>query len=347
MKDKNQFISELKEKLNLLKKIIGRTPLCELRFPEFRSNKVFVKLEFDNPSGSHYDRVYLELFNELVEKNSSSISEDSYLMEISSGNAGISFAFFCKYLGFKNSELILPINIPLNTIKIIKSINSNLKISHPVPPWHDKYLEGCVKYFKRKRLKELIEKLKNNPIFLNHSRKEKTLEATKNIAEEIITQLGDLGIKKVDYFIAACGNGSTIVGPGKILKQEYKNIKIIIFEPKQAPVGFLKKYSNSTLHKLGSGNPYKHKLFGTGGWGIEFPFIHDDKYGFCQIVDKVILVDDKCIEDSVKLKYKLPFSVGYTSLVGLRIILEHINTTKCQNSVFLTIFYDTGEKYDI
>jgi len=340
MTTRDQFISEIRGKLILLEKIIGRTPLYELKFPEFGTNRVFVKIEFNNPSGSHYDRVYLELFKELLNNNKASlnISENSYLMEISSGNAGISFAFFCKYLGFKNAELILPVGIPLNTIQIIKSINPELKISQPPSPWSDKYLQGCVEYLK-------TEKLKSRPIFLNHSRKEKTLEATKNIASESIAQLINLGIEKIDYFIAACGNGSTIVGPGTILKDRYPSIKIIVFEPKQAPVGYLKKYNTSI--NSGNNNPYKHKLYGTGAWGIKFPFIHDDKYKFCDIVDEVRLVDDKYIDDSLKLKYKLPFSVGYTSLVGLHIILNYISEIKCQNSVFLIIFYDTGEKYGI
>jgi cysteine synthase A len=340
MTTRDQFISEIRGKLILLEKIIGWTPLYELKFPEFDTNRVFVKTEFNNPSGSHYDRVYLELFKELLNNNkaSSSISENSYLMEISSGNAGISFAFFCKYLGFKNAELILPVGIPINTIQIIKSINPELKISQPEPLWSDKYLQGCVEYLKEK-------KLKSEPIFLNHSRKGKTLEATKNIASESIAQLINLGIEKIDYFIAACGNGSTIVGPGAILKEKYPSIKIIIFEPKQAPVGYSKKYNTSI--NSDNNNPYKHKLYGTGAWGIKFPFIHEDNYGFCKIVDEVILVDDKYIDDSLKLKYKLPFSVGYTSLVGLHIILNYISEKKCQNSVFLTIFYDTGEKYEI
>jgi cysteine synthase A len=336
----NQFVSEIARKLFLLQKIIGKTPLYELKFPEFGRNRVFVKTEFNNPSGSHYDRIYLELFRELLNNNKSSsgISENSYLMEISSGNAGISFAFFCKYLGFKNAELILPVGIPLNTIRIIKSVNPELKISQPSYPWRDMYLHGCVEYLRK-------EKLKSQPIFLNHSRKGKTLEATKNIAIESIAQLMNLNIKKIDYFIAACGNGSTIIGPGAILKQKYPSIKIIVFEPKQAPVGYSKKYG--TPYNSGNNNPYKHRLYGTGAWGIEFPFIHDDTYGFREIVDEVILVDDKYIDDSLKLKYKLPFSVGYTSLVGLHIILNYISEKKCQNSVFLTIFYDTGEKYGI
>ncbi len=150
-----------------------------------------------------------------------------------------------------------------------------------------------------------------------------------------------MGINKIDYFVAACGNGSTIIGPGRVLKKNNEETKIIVFEPQEAPVGYCKK----TGEKPTESDHYKHIMYGTGAWGIEFPFIHKDMYGFSNMVEKVVRITKKEFDEALLLRFKVPWDVGYTSLNALYVVQSIINETKCKNCTFLTIFYDTGEKY--
>src|SRR5688572_25094453 len=75
---------------------VGNTNLYKIRHIEVpNGNKIFAKEEYQNPTGSHYDRVYPYLLYE-AEKRGVISPSTTTIVENSSGNAGASAAWACR-----------------------------------------------------------------------------------------------------------------------------------------------------------------------------------------------------------------------------------------------------------
>jgi cysteine synthase (EC 2.5.1.47) len=77
--------------------IIGNTPIVELQKIKPSTNvRIFAKLEFLNPTGSHKDRAALYMIKEAIKKHN--LKPGDIIVEASSGNTGISVAFVAQRL---------------------------------------------------------------------------------------------------------------------------------------------------------------------------------------------------------------------------------------------------------
>jgi len=223
--------------------------------------------------------------------------------------------------------VILPQRIPELFIDNILRINPEAKI---IISELNSYIHGAIKTL-RKKLSE-----NRNLFCVNHSHWDITISATEQIAIEASQQMENHGIKKIDYYIAACGNGSTIVGPGHYLKKRY-GTKVIIFETANAPVAY------HILHPEEQLSFNYHSLFGTGAWGVYFPFLQDQKYGFSSLIDEDIRITEEDIQSSWKLAEEIKVKVGSTSLVALSVAIRTACSINGKN--ILILFYDKGDKY--
>src|SRR5262245_23413179 len=110
---------ERSEIYDRLEKLIGKTPLVELDHmsPDGQSG-IFLKLECANPTGSHYDRIILELLRH--EEEGGKIEEGSVLLDTTTGNSGASLAWLSRVLGFE-CNIIIPKDAPAARIQQIES----------------------------------------------------------------------------------------------------------------------------------------------------------------------------------------------------------------------------------
>lgn len=326
-----RFLIDRRKVLDHMKRGIRDTPLYEyVPSDDLQGCRIFIKAEYNNPSRSHYDRVFLELFDRNVAK----YSDRKCLVEVSSGNAAASVAWFCKCLHF-DCRLFLPKpnEIPRGFVEHIQRQNPRARIinSHS----ESMYVAGAVNSLRRQLNKE------SGLWCINHSRQPATVAATRRIGEEVVAQLKQRNVRTLDYYIAACGNGSTVVGPAAALKDEYESVNVVAFETARAPVGFPVKYPNRTLERRD-----RHRLFGTGAYGVDFPFIKDAKYRFKDLVDDVILIEDDELDKAERLRFSIAPNVGMTSLVSLHLARRIIKDHGLRKKNFVLIFYDRGEKYD-
>lgn len=316
---------------------IGHTPLIEIWPGSWGAdNRVFAKCEFENPCGSHYDRVYRGLFEQDLEQGKIG-SDLTGLVEVTSGNAGAAFAWFCWKLGLR-CKVFLPGSVPTSFISWIRRFNPDVDI---IRCRHsDGYLQSTVNELRR----FLEDKNKHGRTWYcpNHSRRKETLQATEEIGGEVINQLSEiLGDEaRLDYFVPAAGNGASIVGPARRLRAKWPSLEIVAFEPTQAPV-FSAVLGEKPRRGEAQGGFGPHRLYGTGAWGIEFPFLEKAK----DLRASVMTMEEREIERAELSRWRLPFLVGRTSLVGLAAVERIIEKHKPQGKNFLVLFYDRGEKY--
>lgn len=347
-----------------LQRKIGNTPLHEIGQINVPNGcRIFAKEEYLNPSGSHYDRVYLHLLKAL-EAEEKITPGRTPLIETSSGNAGISFAYLAKALGFQ-SEVIMPASLPNARIEGAKTHGAKVRLTSG-----RKYIGGAAEELRHALTVENKQRAAQGlPKYWspNHSQDFRTAQALEPIASEVKRQLGNT---KIDYVILGVGNGATILGPGRRLKELFPRIKVIAWEPfssaKMYSMRNAKKYERTFGVKPGS--KLSHTVYGTGVPNVQFPLLEEAER---TVVDEVKLVAEKKERDSHSrqvrgkkragnfrqnvreltnweqaLKHLHSVErkpVGRSSAGSLAIALEMASRMKNKN--FLIIFYDQISRY--
>ncbi len=326
---------------------IGNTPLVKYRGEVPNENTIWIKIECDNPFGSHYDRVYLALFKHFEEQGK--IKPGNQVLETTSGTAGASFAGIGRMLGYE-CHVAIPEGVDEAIVKVIKEQKAILYRT----PEKD-YVSGFPGFLRR------FLPQHPNIYFLNHSmgtrsgagfsNNEITLKAFESIATEVLKE------RKVDIYLPAVGNGSTILGPGRIFVEQ--GTKIIAFESVQAAVAYEQLYPKlyETRFGIKPGSLPRHRLRGTSYQGIDFPHI---KHAVEQaVISNVILISDRWQDayyqaatgrddftllphwDQIFENYE---EVGRSTRAGIAACLELAKSVVRKN--MLIIAYDNASRYD-
>src|SRR3989338_3719040 len=211
-KKKNQKRMEL---YGELEKRIGRTPLVKFLGEVPNENAIYIKRECDNPFGSHYDRVYLELFRH--HEDSGNIQPGNKVLETTTGAAGVSFAGIGKKLGY-DCYVALPAGGEKAREDAIKQQLPSEDHLILTPAEH--YVSGFPNFLKRFLVRN------KDYFFLNHSmgpmdkhtgrytNNEITLMALEVIADEVMREKIEIA-----YFVPTVGNGSSVLGPARAFKK--------------------------------------------------------------------------------------------------------------------------------
>ena len=103
-----------------LSKSVGQTPLIKI------SERIFAKFEGANPSGSIKDRMASYIIND-AEKNGL-IKKGDTIIEATSGNSGIAFAFLAAERGYK-CIIIMPANMSEERKQMLRLYNQCSKLA--------------------------------------------------------------------------------------------------------------------------------------------------------------------------------------------------------------------------
>lgn len=298
---------------------IGNTPIIEIKQSKLNGyrNRLFMKNESENPSGSHYDRVFLKLYFH-YESLGKITPGKTTILENTSGSAGRSCAFLGKLLGYE-TEIIVPPNLPSKRIEGIKNYTENVIISTS-----DEYVNGTTR-----ELKKLLINKEKNYFCLNHSRQQLSVDAINQCALEIVAHMNKQGLT-VHHFHGAAGNGITLDGIGSVLKNSF-GTRITAVDPLEAPVASSLKYQNNPDFR-------QHELFGMGAWGIEFPFLKPSKY------DETVMIDEyqwKKAQRTIEVFEGL--KVGNSSAACFA--ASNLKAQQEKDNIFLTILYDSAKFY--
>lgn len=273
---------------------VGKTPLHVITphtysFEQESPHRIFAKAEFENPTESHYDRVYVPLIRTLEEEGRITPGETP-LIETTSGNAGASFAWVCREMGY-DATVIIPDNLPEGRIRDITQYGPTIRTT----PGED-YVRGAADELKRVLTIENKErKAQGLPKFWspNHSQDMRSAQLLEPIAKEILDETqGTL----IDYLILAAGNGASILGPARVFRERSPQTKIIAWEPLASGAAFDMIYSGryQELYRIEPGT-LEHNMYGTGVANVDFPMLKEAIRGndHPPVVDRVELAADR------------------------------------------------------
>lgn len=288
--------------------LIGNTPMIKINYKINGSIKyIYTKLEYYNLTGSIKDRVAYYIINKAKEKGI--LKDKMPIVEATSGNTGISLASIGKLYNHE-VHIFMPDWASKERINLMKGYGAKVYLISREEGGFLRCVDEARKLAEEKK-GFLANQFSNNDNFLAH------YETT---GKEIIEQLPE----KVGGFVSGVGTGGTLMGIGKRLKEEFKELKITAIEPDKMPI-------------ISGGEAISnHKIEGIGDDFI--PELVDKS-----AIDEIFLInDDDAINMSRKLGKQLGLGVGISSganLLGSILLQEKISKK------VVTVFADDNKKY--
>ena len=285
-----------------LSRMIGNTPMIKI------SDKIYAKGEIFNPTGSIKDRPASYILNhaELMGE----LKSGDTIIEATSGNMGISFAWLAAERGYK-CKIVMPSNMSDERKQMLRLYGAEL-IEVDAGDF-----DGAIKL--RDELSE-----KNGWFNCNQFDNPINIKAhAEGTAREIIDFF-----EKPDTFLEAVvtgtGTGGTLMGCKETLDRKYPMIKMIAVEPEESPV-------------MSGGEPGLHGIQGIGD-GSKF-LVDMNK------VSEVLTVTTEDAKDRArKLARETGIFVGISAGANILAAEKWVENNK-PNGCVVTFLCDRGERY--
>ncbi len=304
-------IPELKRGIaNDITETIGNTPLVRLnRLTTGLKADVVVKVESFNPISSVKDRIGVALIEYGEEQGL--ITEDSVLIEPTSGNTGIALGFVAAAKGYR-LILTMPDTMSLERRKLLAVFGAEIVLT----PGADG-MPGAIA-----KAEELAKKIPNAVLpqqFKNPANPKIHRETT---AEEIWRDTEG----KADFIVAGVGTGGTITGIAEVLKERKPGFKAVAVEP-------------ATSQVLATGVKGPHKIQGIGA-GFVPEVLRTD------LIDEIIPVkDEDAAATLLRLAREEGIFAGISSGAATWAAIELAKRPENEGKLIVAILPDTGERY--
>ncbi|MEN8188240.1 MAG: cysteine synthase A [Thermodesulfobacteriota bacterium] len=289
---------------------IGSTPLIKLSNIAAGSGAtILAKQESRNPLGSVKDRIALSMIEAAMDQGQ--ITEQTTIIEPTSGNTGLGLAFVCAAKGL-SLVLTMPESMSIERRQLLTHLGAKLILTPATEG-----MRGAIEKA-GKVLAETGNGFMPNQ-FSNPANPEIHRQTT---GPEIWEQSGG----KVDIFIAGIGTGGTITGAGEFLKENNPTLTVIGVEPADSPI-------------LSGGSPGPHKIQGIGAGFV--PEILNR-----QIIDEMITVSDTdAFQTSRNMATREGVLCGISSGAAAWAALQIGARPEHHEKTIVTVLPDTGERY--
>jgi len=218
---------------------VGNTPLLDVSFafPELGEKvKIVAKAEWANPGGSVKDRAGYFILKDALETGK--LAGGKILLDSSSGNTGIAYAWLGARLGVKVA-LAVPGSIGKHRRAILEAYGVELLFTDP--------LEGSDGAIREVRL--MLKAEPNRYWYADQYSNPMTWRAHyETTGPEIFAQTDG----KVTHFVAGLGTSGTFVGAGRRLRKLKNDVRLISMEPDGPMHGLegLKHMETSIIPKI-------------------------------------------------------------------------------------------------
>ncbi|MBB33929.1 MAG: cysteine synthase A [Hirschia sp.] len=222
---------------NSLLETVGNTPLVRvprLTEAENLQGDLLLKLEFFNPLASVKDRIALGMITAM--EHQGRLTENSVLVEPTSGNTGIGLAFVAASRGYR-LILTMPESMSIERRKMLALLGAELVLTPK-----EKGMGGAIA-----KANELLEEIDGAVMPSQFDNPANPAIHESTTAEEIWADTGG----DVDVVISGVGTGGTFSGCARVLKKRKPSVKMIALEPEASPV-------------MSGGNPGPHPIQGIG-----------------------------------------------------------------------------------
>ena len=282
-----------------LSNLVGSTPLLKI------SDRIFAKFEGQNPSGSIKDRMAKYIIDN-AEKNGL-IKKGDTIVEATSGNSGIAFAFLAAERGYK-CVIIMPRNMSEERKQMLRLYGAEL-----IEVEDGKFDEAIA-------LRDKLAK-ENGWFNPNQFNNPLNIEAHyKGTGVEILHQ----HTEKIAAFIDGTGTGGTLMGITRLLKLYHPDMKTVAVEPSESPV-------------MSGGEPGLHGIQGIGD-GSKFLVNLNE-------VDDIIVISTEEAKEKARELTKKGLFVGISSGANILAAERFLEKNSHLEGNIITILCDRGERY--
>ncbi len=292
--------------------LIGNTPLVEavnIEKAEKLDATVLLKLEYFNPAGSVKDRIAKAMIEDAEEKGV--LTENSVIIEPTSGNTGIGLASVCAVKGYR-IILTMPETMSIERRNILKAYGAEIVLTDGTQG-----MKGAIA-----KADELAKEIPNSFIPSQFENPANPDIHRKTTGVEIWNDTDG----NVDIFVAGVGTGGTLTGVGEYLKSKNPNVRIVAVEPETSPV-------------LSQGKAGPHKIQGIGAGFVP-------KTLNTEIYDEVIPVsNDNAFETAKLVAKKEGVLVGISSGASLYAGLQLAKRPENSGKTIVVLLPDSGDRY--
>src|SRR5262245_7665762 len=195
--------------------LIGNTPLLKMRNLTVAGVEIYAKAEWFNPGGSVKDRPALNMI--LEGERSGKLSADKIILDATSGNTGIAYAWIGAARGYK-VKLALPQNASEERKRILRSYGAELVLTSPLEG-SDGAIREARRLFAESPDLYFYPDQYNNPANWQAHYETTAIEIWEQTAG------------RITHFVAGLGTSGTFVGTSRRLKELNPEIKTISFQP--------------------------------------------------------------------------------------------------------------------
>ena len=301
---------------------VGRTPLVKLnRVTKGLEATVLLKCEFFNPLGSVKDRIGMAMI-EAAEKDGL-ITQQTIIVEPTSGNTGIALAFVCAARGYK-LILTMPETMSLERRTLLAMLGAKLVLTPGAEG-----MKGAIA-----RAEEIVKNTPGAWMPQQFNNPANPAVHRRTTAEEIWEDTDGA----VDILVSAVGTGGTITGCVEVIKPRKPSFQAVAVEPKDSPV------ISQTL----AGQPVKpgpHKIQGTGAGFVPNNLHLKDAEGHAQITECIQVSNDDAFAMARRLAKEEGILAGISSGANVWAAIELAKRPENKGKTIVTVACSTGERY--
>lgn len=287
---------------------IGNTPHVKINRLFGSKHDVWMKLERANPGASIKDRIALAMIED-AERNGR-LSQNSVIIEPTSGNTGIGLAMVAAVKGYK-LILVMPESMSIERRRIMAAYGATFDLTP-----REKGMKGAIE-----RANELVASTPNAWMPQQFDNAANIRVHAETTAQEILRDFPE----GLDYLITGVGTGGHITGVSETLKKQFPNLKTFAVEPVKSSV-------------IAGGAPGPHKVQGIGAGFIPNNLHRDTLDGVIAITeeDAYAYAQRSAREEGI--------FIGISSGASLAAVAQKLPEIAAGSKV-LTFCYDTGERY--